>query len=65
MTDQLDRIDRTVTELHHHIVGKPGQDGIVTRLAKVEQRQSLFTRIFAAIGTAIVGFGVWLVQSKS
>jgi len=53
-----------VQDMHSHLVGKPGSDGIVTRIAKVEQRQSLFVKITATIGSAIVALGVWLVKGK-
>jgi hypothetical protein len=33
-------------------------------MAKVEQRQSLFTKIFATVATALVGLGVWLVRER-
>jgi hypothetical protein len=32
-------------------------------MAKVEQRQSLFTKVFMMVATAVVGLGVWLVKA--
>lgn len=70
--ERLTRIEVTqeqttdlVREIHAHVVGKPGKDGLTTRVAKVEQRQALFTRIFALLGTTIVGLAVWLVRGRT
>ena len=54
-----------VTEMHAHLVGKPGQDGIVTRVSKVEQRQSMFMKIATTLGTAVIGVCVWLVKGRA
>lgn len=54
-----------VRELHQHVVGSPGTDGLTTRVAKVEQRQGLIMRVFGAVGAALVGIAVWLVKERS
>ena len=43
-----------VKELHAHVCGAPGVDGLTTRLGKVEQRQNLIMKVCGIIGAAFV-----------
>jgi hypothetical protein len=51
-------------DVHAHVCGRPGTPGLTERMAKVEQRQNLFTKIFATVSTALVGLAVWLVRER-
>jgi len=60
--DRLSRIEDLCKETHTHVVGAPGVDGLVTRVAKVEQRQSLFAKIFATLGTSLLALVIWVLK---
>lgn len=55
-----------VKELHAHVCGAPGVDGLSTRVAKVEQRQSLIMKVCGTIGAAFVsvfaGVALWVFK---
>lgn len=62
--EQCSQTHEMLKDLHSHIVGNPGNDGLVTRVAKVEQRQSVLTRIAATVCTAVIGLMVWLFKGR-
>lgn len=75
MSDEITRLQvqseqthAMVTELHAHVCGSPGVDGLSTRVAKVEQRQSLIMKICGVIGGAFVStiaaVTLWIFRSK-
>ena len=49
-----------VKDLHAHVLGEPGTDGLTTRVAKVESKQALHSKLswagFAAILSVVVAF---------
>lgn len=61
---QSEQTHRIVSDLHAHIVGKPGTDGIVTRVSKVEHRQSLIMRVAGTVVAAFFGVFMWLLKGK-
>ena len=56
--------NRMVCELHAHILGSPGREGLTARLARVEQKQSLHSKLSWAGFLAILGMAVAFVKSK-
>lgn len=56
--------NRLVCELHEHIVGSPGTEGLTTRLAKVEQKQSFHSKLSWAGFLAVLGMVVAFIKSK-
>lgn len=53
-----------VKEMHEHILGTPGTDGLVTRVAKVEAKQAFFSKLSWAGFVGILGVVVALFKSK-
>ena len=51
-------------ELHEHIVGSPGTDGLATRVAKVEQRQAFNSKVLWTGFVSFLGMVVALFKTK-
>lgn len=62
---QCEHTNAMVREMHGHLVGEPGKDGLVSRTAKLEQRSKLHSGIFSTIGLAIVGVLTYLFKTKA
>ncbi len=52
---QSDQTAKCVQEIHAHVVGSPGTDGLTTRVAKVEQRGAVHTKLWWTAFTAAMG----------
>jgi hypothetical protein len=53
-----------VKDLHAHVVGQPGTDGLVTRVAKVESKQAFHSKLSWAGMVAILSVVVAFFKTK-
>lgn len=53
-----------VKDMHEHILGSPGTEGLVTRVAKVEAKQAFFSKISWAGFVGILGVVFAFFKSK-
>lgn len=60
LEEKTESTQEMVKDMHTLLCGKPGNDGIVTRISKVESKQALHSKIswasFAAILSVVVAF---------
>lgn len=63
---QSEQTHAMVKDLHAHVCGAPGVDGLSTRVAKVEQRQNLIMKLCGMIGGAFIsvfaGAALWVFK---
>ncbi len=60
LEEKTETTNEMVKDMHSLLCGKPGDDGLVTRVAKIESKQSLHSKIswagFVAILSVVVAF---------
>lgn len=60
LEEKAETTHEMVKDMHTVMMGKPGDDGLLTRVAKVESKQALHSKLswagFAAILSVVVAF---------
>lgn len=53
--DEMEELKKQIDEIHHALLGDFENQGIVSRLRKLEDRANTINKVLIAIGTAVLG----------